>query len=190
MSNSQPGRGTAEALTIADYDPQWSVRFAKLGGRLRTALSEVALRIDHIGSTAVPGLVAKPIIDVQISVASLEPVDPFRAPLEECGFVWRPDNPERTKRYFRARPGDPRTHIHVRRVGSFSEQFALLFRDYLRAHPAAAAEYGARKRELADLLAIDRRTYTNDKAPIVWRIIQQADEWAQRTGWEPRRSDM
>lgn len=185
MSNSQP-----EGLTIADYDPQWSVRFAKLGGRLRTALGEVALRIDHIGSTAVPGLAAKPIIDVQISVASLEPVDFFRAPLQSCGFVWRTENPERTKRYFRERPGDSRTHIHVRRAGSFSEQFALLFRDYLRAHPDAVAEYGARKRELASHLAIDRHTYTDDKAPIVWRIIQLADEWAQRTGWEPRRSDM
>jgi hypothetical protein len=62
---------------------------------------------------------------VQISVASLEPVDVFRAPLEHCGFVWRPENPELTKRYFRERPGAPRTHIHVRRAGSFSEQFAL-----------------------------------------------------------------
>ena len=190
MSNSLPSKRTAEDLTVLEYDPEWSMRFAELGGGLRSALGEVALRIDHIGSTAVPGLAAKPIIDVQISVASLEPVDRFRASLEGCGFVWRPDNTERTKRYFRERPGDRRTHVHVRRAGSFSEQFALLFRDYLRGHPDAAAEYGARKRELADLLATDRHTYTDAKAPIVWRIIQQADEWAQRTGWQPPRSDM
>jgi GrpB-like predicted nucleotidyltransferase (UPF0157 family) len=137
VSKSRASGRTAQDLTVLRYDPEWSVSFAELGGRLRSALGKVALRIDHIGSTAVPGLAAKPIIDVQVSVASLEPIDPFRSPLEECGFVWRQDNPELTKRYFRERPGDPRTHIHVRRVGSFSEQFALLFRDYLRAHPDA-----------------------------------------------------
>ena len=128
MSNAQAGRRTAEALAVIDHDPAWPIRFAELGDRLRSALGEVALRIDHIGSTAVPDLAAKPIIDVQISVVSLEPVDPFGLPLEKCGFAWRADNPERTKRYFRERPGAARTHIHVRRAGSFSEQFALLFR--------------------------------------------------------------
>ena len=127
MSNSLPSGRTAGNLTVLEHDPEWSARFAELGGRLRSALGAVALRIDHIGSTAVPGLAAKPIIDVQVSVASLEPVDPYRSALEECGFVWRTDNPERTKRYFRERPGDRRTHVHVRRAGSFSEQFALLF---------------------------------------------------------------
>jgi len=152
-------------------------------------LGAVALRIDHIGSTAVPGLAAKPIIDVQISVASLEQIDAFRLPLEKCGFTWRADNPERTKRYFRERPGNPRTHVHVRRVGSFSEQFALLFRDYLRVHSDAADAYGQQKRELASFLSRDRYAYTDAKAPIVWRVIRDADAWAQSTGWEPGLSD-
>ncbi len=190
MSNSFPGGRTAGNLTVLEYDPEWSARFAELGGRLRSALGAVALRIDHIGSTAVPGLAAKPIIDVQVSVASLEPVDPYRSALEDCGFVWRTDNPERTKRYFRERPGDRRTHVHVRRAGSFSEQFALLFRDYLCAHSDASAEYEVLKRELAGLLATDPHAYTDAKASIAWRIIQQADAWAQRTGWEPRQSDI
>jgi GrpB-like predicted nucleotidyltransferase (UPF0157 family) len=165
------------------------MRFGELGSRLRSELGEVALRIDHIGSTAVPGLAAKPIIDVQISVVSLEPVDAFRMPLEECGFTWRSDNPERTKRYFRECPGEPRTHIHVRRAGSFSEQLALLFRDYLRAHRAAADGYGRQKRDLASLLTRDRHAYADAKEPFVWLVIRQADAWAQRTGWEPPPSD-
>src|SRR5262245_18675518 len=119
-------------IRIVDYDPDWRRRFAELGVRLRSALGGVALRIDHIGSTSVPGLAAKPVIDIQVSVARLEPIDPFRAPLERLGYVYRANNPERTKRYFREPPGQPRTHIHVRRAGSFSEQFPLLFRDYLR----------------------------------------------------------
>ncbi len=185
MSNQEP----AQSLTIANYDAKWPMRFGELGSRLRSELGEVALRIDHIGSTAVPGLAAKPIIDVQISVVSLEPVDAFRMPLEECGFTWRSDNPERTKRYFRERAGEPRTHIHVRRAGSFSEQLALLFRDYLRAHRDAADGYGRQKRALASLLSRDRHAYTESKTSITWRIIQEADAWAQRNGWEPPPSD-
>jgi GrpB-like predicted nucleotidyltransferase (UPF0157 family) len=106
----------------------------------RRAPGAVALRIDHIGATAVPGLAAKPIIDVQVSVASFEPVAAFKAPLEGVGYVFRSDNTERTKRYFREPSGAARTHIHVRRAGSVSEQFPLLFREYLRTHPADAAE--------------------------------------------------
>ncbi|WP_443049212.1 GrpB family protein [Streptomyces sp. NBC_00316] len=67
-------------------------------------------------------------------------------PLEAIGFVYRAESPERTKRYFREAPGRRRTHVHVRRLGSFSQQFSLLFRDYLRCHSAAIAEYAAVKR--------------------------------------------
>jgi GrpB-like predicted nucleotidyltransferase (UPF0157 family) len=128
-------------IEIVDYSATWPVLFADLGTRLRRALGDVALRIDHIGSTSVPGLAAKPVIDVQISVADFEPLDAFRAPLCDLGFVYRADNTERTKRYFREPSGQRRTHIHVRRAGSFSEQFPLLFRDYLRAYSDDAAAY-------------------------------------------------
>ena len=121
-------------IGIDAYDPQRPRRFDELGRRIREALGDVACRIDHIGSTAVPGLAAKPVIDVQVSVAALEPVDPFAVPLQRLGFVYRANSTERTKRYLREPPGQRRTHIHVRRAGSFSEQFPLLFRDYLRDH--------------------------------------------------------
>jgi len=181
--------GPEPAIFIAGYDADWPARFAELGRRLRRALGPVALRIDHIGSTSVPGLAAKPVIDVQVSVASLEPVAPFRDPLQDIGFVYRPGNPELTKRYFRESPGQPRTHIHVRRAGSFSEQFPLLFRDFLRTRPDAAAEYEAVKRRLAARYPHDRHAYTGAKTQIVWDIIQQADAWAQQAGWAPGPSD-
>jgi GrpB-like predicted nucleotidyltransferase (UPF0157 family) len=85
-----------EPIVIAPYDPAWPGLFAELGHRLRGALGDVALRIDHIGSTSVPGLAAKPIIDVQVSAASFEPLAAFGEPLESLGFVFRGDNPERT----------------------------------------------------------------------------------------------
>lgn len=139
-------RRVAEGIAVVAYSGEWPALFADVGQRLRRELGDVALRIDHIGSTAVPGLDAKPVIDLQVSVASLEPLAVCREPIERAGFVHRADNPELTKRYFRERPGARRTHIHVRRAGSFSEQFALLFREYLRAHPEHAATYAALKR--------------------------------------------
>jgi GrpB-like predicted nucleotidyltransferase (UPF0157 family) len=177
-------------ITIEPYDPAWPQRFHELGAALRKALGEVALRIDHIGSTAVEGLAAKPVIDIQVSVAALEPVDPFREPLEGLGYVYRADNTERTKRYFREPPGTPRTHIHVRRAGSFSEQFPLLLRDYLRAHPDDALAYARLKRELAQRFPHDGAAYTDAKVPYFWEAIRRADDWAQATGWEPGPSDV
>jgi GrpB-like predicted nucleotidyltransferase (UPF0157 family) len=132
---------------------------------------------------------AKSIIDVQISVARLAPVDTYRRQIERCGFVWRADNPELTKRYFREQPGQRRTHIHVRRAGSFSEQLAFLLRDYLRTHPQWAADYGVLKHRLAPLLATDRHRYVEAQVPFVWETIRVADDWAQAVGWEPGPSD-
>lgn len=174
---------------VIDYDAEWPERFVALAGPMRDELGALALRIDHIGSTAVPHLAAKPIIDIQVSVAALEPVSAYRFGLERCGFEWRTDNPDLTKRYFRERPGSPRTHIHVRRSGSFAEQFALLFRDYLREDPTMAAVYAVEKRRLAHLLTTDRERYTAMKGPIVWRIARAAAEWSQLVGWEPSPSD-
>jgi GrpB-like predicted nucleotidyltransferase (UPF0157 family) len=174
---------------VVPYDPAWPEWFRDVAGRLRAALGGAALRIDHIGSTAVPGLAAKPFLDVQISVAAFEPLAAFRDPLEGLGYVFRADNPERTKRYFREPPGGRRTHLHVRLRGHWSEQFALLFRDYLRAHPAAAARYAARKRELAPRYRIDPQSYTDAKDPFIWATMREADAWAQATGWAPGPSD-
>jgi len=102
----------ADKVIIVPYDPQWPQLFSQLGTALRTALGETARRIDHIGSTAIPGLDAKPILDIQISVTAFDPLEAYRLPLEGLGYTFRAENPERTKRYFREAPGQRRTHIH------------------------------------------------------------------------------
>jgi GrpB-like predicted nucleotidyltransferase (UPF0157 family) len=178
-----------EPIEIHAYDQSWPTLFSEIGGQLRSHLGRVALRIDHIGSTAVPGLAAKPVIDIQNSVTLLDPIAPFQRPLEASGLRYVADNPELTKRYFREQPGHRRTHVHVRRAGSFSEQFALLFRDFLRAHDTEADAYARHKKELARKYRNDRQGYVNAKTPYVWEIIRSADAWAQRTGWEPPASD-
>jgi GrpB-like predicted nucleotidyltransferase (UPF0157 family) len=178
-----------DPIVVVSYDPGWPELFRQVAAPIRQALGPLALRIDHIGSTSIAGLDAKPVIDVQISVASLEPVEPFRLPLESLGYVFRADNPELTKRYFRETPGQRRTHIHVRRLGSWAEQFALLFRDYLRLHPEDAREYAALKYRLAAQYRHDRQGYTEAKDPFIWEIMRKADRWSQAVGWQPGPSD-
>jgi len=176
-------------VEIVPYDPIWPARFAQLGSELRAALGTTALRIDHIGSTSIPGLAAKPIIDIQISVAAFEPLDAYRLHMERLGYVFRADNTGRTKRYFREAPGTPRRHIHVRRAGSWAEQFALLFRDYLRAHAEEARRYESLKYQLAAKYREDRHGYTDAKGPFIWEIMTKADRWSQEVGWEPGSRD-
>ena len=180
---------TQDMIEIVPYNVEWPGMFRALGISLRSALGNVALRIDHIGSTAVPGLAGKPVIDVQISVAAFEPLDAYRQPRERLAFRFRADNSEKTKRYFREPPGVRRTHIHVRRSGSWAEQFALLFRDYLRAHADDAKRYESLKRELAEKYREQRHEYTEAKAPFIWEIMAKADRWSQQVAWEPGRSD-
>ncbi|RKN41415.1 GrpB family protein [Micromonospora endolithica] len=174
---------------IVDHDPRWFAEFRDLGACLRAALGDVALRIDHIGSTSIAGLAAKPVIDVQVSVRSLAPVDAYRPALLALGLIHRADNPDRTRRYFREAPGARRTHLHVRQLGSFGQQIPLLFRDYLRGHPAAAGEYATVKRRCAAEFRHDRGGYVQAKASFVWEVIRRADGWAQRVGWTPGPSD-
>jgi GrpB-like predicted nucleotidyltransferase (UPF0157 family) len=180
-----------EPIVIADYDSAWPGLFRTLASDLRAALGPVAIRIDHIGSTAVPGLAAKPIIDVQISVPILRPDAPFRIPLERLNFQFRADNPDLTKRYFREVPGTRRTHIHVRQHGSWSEQFVLQFRDFLRVHPQHAAQYAALKRDLAQEYgrSDQRQDYVAAKEPFIWSTMREADAWARAIGWRPGPSD-
>lgn len=178
-----------EIVVITGSDPQWPIEFTQIASRLRGAIGRTALRIDHVGSTAVPGLDAKPIIDIQVSVSSLEPDAPFRRPLESLGFVFQGDNPDTTKRFFGEPPGTRRVHVHVRRSGSFDEQLNLLFRDYLRTHPEAAAEYAKAKHELAERFLKDREGYIHAKEPVIWSILVRAHDWAQESGWSPHRSD-
>ena len=109
-----------DVRAVVAYDPVWPELFAALGQQLRNALGSVALRIDHIGSTAVPRLAAKPIIDVQISMASSEPLRAFREPIESCGFVWRANDDDLTRRYFREAPGRRRTHVQDTAQMSFT----------------------------------------------------------------------
>src|SRR5205807_730222 len=111
----------------------WPARFVAEAARLHDALGGVAVRIDHVGSTSVPGLAAKPVIDIQVSVASLVPDDGYRSPLQEEGYRFVPDPDMPDYPFFRwPRSGPAEYHVHVCQAGGEEERRHLAFRNRLR----------------------------------------------------------
>ncbi len=186
-------------VVIVEYQSNWPLEFAEIARVLRVGLGALALRIDHIGSTAVPGLAAKNIIDIQITVPALNQ-DVIQA-LEELGYKL-PEGEYRDhvppgqnqdpklweKLYFRAPAGQRSTHTHVRVQGRANQRYPLLFRDFLRCHPEIVEAYARLKRMLAEHLA-DPKMYPEVKDPAVDLIYLAAEKWAEQTGWQPGVSD-
>lgn len=181
-------------IVIEPYCNRWPSEFSAVQGTLSEALGDLADRIDHIGSTSVPGLSAKDIIDVQISVAELN--DPRLEPaLHELGCEATditsdhiPPNSQGSpvdwqKRYFRPPADWRRTHIHVRQTGSANQRYALLFRDYLRQSSSAATAYAQVKVALARLHPDDTQAYYDVKDPVCDLIIEAAEQWAFASNW-------
>lgn len=175
-------------MEIVPYNSSWPTEFCEIAARLENAFGDVALRIDHIGSTAIPGLAAKDVIDLQVTVAALD--DSVASALASAGYTRVPtircdhrpagyegDDLEWEKWFFRPPPGQRPTNLHVRVAGRANQRYALLFRDYLRAHPAMAQAYGELKRRLMANLA-DRRTYPDVRDPAVDLIYLAAETWA------------
>ncbi len=180
-------------IEIVEYQPRWVEEFRVIGAGLRAVLGSLALRIDHIGSTAVPELAAKDILDVQVTVAAL--TAEVSDAITRAGYVQiyrivadhRPPgdaHPESawSKWFFREPSGTRRTHVHVRVAGHPNQRYSLVVRDYLRAHPAAAAAYAEFKRRLAAALR-DPEDYPDVKDPAADLIHQAAEAWATTSGW-------
>jgi predicted dehydrogenase/GrpB-like predicted nucleotidyltransferase (UPF0157 family) len=181
---------------VVAYDAQWPVRAARLIAELEGTLSPLARRVEHIGSTAVPGMAAKAVLDIQVSVDDLAAAAAyFGGHLQELGFAgWpyvkdhvpegRTEGPEAWAKRFWSRRGHPDgdVNLHVRRVGSANERLALLFRDWFRAHPEAVPAYSAFKRSLAEVAA-DVGPYTEVKDPVVDLVSSVAEAWAPSVGW-------
>jgi len=190
----------ADPIRIVHYRQSWPDDFAALAVELAAALGPRALRIDHIGSTSVPGLAAKDVIDVQISVGSLSEPGVLDDAMAACGAEFRagavdhrpPGTPvharELDKRFY-AKSGPRRANIHIRVEGRFNQRYALLCRDYLRAHPDAADAYAEIKRQLARRFGNDVEAYYDVKDPVFDLIMAGAREWAASNAWESQFTD-
>jgi GrpB-like predicted nucleotidyltransferase (UPF0157 family) len=167
------------AVRIVDYDPAWPEIAAAETARVEVALGARAVRVDHVGSTAVPGLAAKPIVDLQASVAEVDPTERYARPLEALGYLFAPD-PDSPDFHFFGKPAErPRTfHLHVCAAGGDDERRHLALRDYLRAHPEEVQGYASLKRELAaDRPPGDRLAYIEGKAAYVAALERRALRW-------------
>lgn len=191
-------------VEIGSYQERWSQEFVTIGQALRGALGNLALRIDHIGSTSVPGLAAKDIIDIQVTVASLLPVEPLDAALGTIGFTRRVEvtsdhrppgdttSPNEGWAKYLCKPPDGHrpTNVHIRVEGATNQRYALLFRDYLRANGESAAAYAETKRRLAHYLPDNRHAYVTIKDPVCDLISIAAEAWAKAINWQPGSSDI
>ena len=189
-------------IKIVPYEPQWPMEFRRIGMPLRKALGDLAVRIDHIGSTAIPGLAAKDVIDVQVTVASLDAEELVRV-LTPLGYTLREDitgdhlppgrddSPEEWRKlYFRAPEAQRLTHLHIRQAGRANQRYALLFRDYLRADPRVRGAYEQVKEALARLHPGDIDAYYDVKDPVCDIIMAAAEYWAIETRYVPGPSDL
>ena len=188
---------TAAPVVVAP-DASWPQRARRAAAELAAALGPAVLRIDHIGSTAIAGMPAKDVLDLQVSVADLAVADTFTDWLDSLAYVPNPhvlydhipvgvvdDQTRWAKRFWSRRtPGADAVNVHVRAQGSPNERLALLFRDWFCAHPAAVPAYAAFKRSLA-AISSDVGMYAEVKDPVVDLVMVVAEEWARATGWSP-----
>ncbi|MBL8077284.1 MAG: GrpB family protein [Anaerolineales bacterium] len=182
-------------IVIHEYNPNWPVEFESIRTNLSLILGTLALRIDHIGSTSVPGLGAKDVIDIQITVRELSPG--IIAKMVEAGYVQsehtrdhvplgEEDDPRLWEKFLFTEPkGQRREHIHVRAEGKPNQKYPLLFRDYLRSHPKSSMSIELIKREIAKRHSDDVEAYYDIKDPVYDLIWDAALDWAKYTNWRP-----
>jgi GrpB-like predicted nucleotidyltransferase (UPF0157 family) len=175
----------SEPIIIVDYDPTWPALFAALRAPVAAALGDVAVAIEHVGSTAVPGLAAKPVIDLDVAIRGETDLPAAIERLAPLGYVYEGDKGIPGRGAFIWPPHLPRHHLYVCPQDSLAYWRHLLFRDYLRAHPEVCAAYAALKRDLAARYRTQRRAYTEAKGSFVTATLALAEVWARRIEWEP-----
>jgi len=183
-------------VVLSDWRPEWATDFAELAEALSAALGGIAIRIDHIGSTSVQGMRAKDVIDVQVIVAEQES-DRIIQALERSGFEQRTSawnlrdhvpagwagNPEEWSKFvFAPPPSSRKGNVHVRRLGSPNERYALLFRDFLRADKEARDAWSRFKTQLA-MSTRSLSDYGAVKDPATDVLLALAERWAIDTAW-------
>ena len=161
-------------IEVIEYDPSWPVAFEAERGLLRGTLGDVAIEIHHIGSTAVPGLAAKPIIDILVEVSDLEALDALNDRMRDIGYAPRGEFGIKGRRYFTKGDGDRTHQIHAFKSGDDNVTRHIAFRDYLRADPDVAREYGELKKAVAESCGNDIERYCDGKDAYVKRLVAAA----------------
>ena len=166
-------------IKVVPPDPTWPAKFAVERETIVTALGVKAVRVDHIGSTSVPGLAAKPIIDIGLSVLDVDREEDYLPDLIAAGYQLRVREPGHRM----VRTPDLGVHVHVCTAGSDWERRQLLFRDWLRYDQSDRAAYNSLKNQLAQEDWPDMNAYAEAKGPLITEITARAEKWATRSGW-------
>ena len=161
-------------VRLVPYSADWKRLFEKEKARLQTAVGDYVLDIQHVGSTSIPGTVAKPIIDIAIAVESFEQAFVCVEPIEQLGYEYKGENGIPRRHFFVKRNPRSTHHVHMNELGSRDWENQVLFRNYLLEHPEAVEEYVALKIRLAERFPLDREAYTDGKAPFIERILRLA----------------
>jgi GrpB-like predicted nucleotidyltransferase (UPF0157 family) len=160
-------------LRLVAYDPEWPAQYDALATRIRGAVGPQLLDIQHVGSTAVPGLLSKPVIDIAATVANESDADACIAPLEALGFRYRGTNGDDPRRRYyvlaAATVRDAQLHLYILPASAW--RAVLTFRDALRADPSLVASYAAEKQRLAELVDWDKTAYSVAKGPFVQDVL-------------------
>jgi GrpB-like predicted nucleotidyltransferase (UPF0157 family) len=163
-------KGVVELLP---HDERWHRLFDEEKARLQEAIGENIISIEHVGSTSICGISAKPVLDIAVAIEKCADGEKCVEPLKDLGYEYRGENGISGRYYFVK--GKPRTHhLHMLLVDSAALQNHLLFRDYLRRNPVAAKEYDKLKKELSEKYQNDRDAYLDGKAEFVERILKIA----------------
>lgn len=178
MKAHDPGTSRNEPVRLVPHDSAWAARFAVEAELLEATIGTwITGGIHHVGSTAVPGLDAKPIIDIAVGVESLEAARPCIDLLSNIDYLYSPYRGEVMHWFCKPDPARRTHHLHLLPTGSARLKDEIVFRDYLRTHPAKAAEYGQLKRRLAAEHREDREAYTSAKADFVEAVTAAAHLW-------------
>lgn len=166
--------GNEEPLVIRDYDAAWPARFSELAGRVMTHLGALVLQVEHVGSTAVPGLVAKPVVDMDVVLASPSDLREVIRRLGLLGYAHEGELGVAGRDAFRWPVGEVRHHLYVLTAGAAELRRHVAFRDALRADGSVRDEYSELKRSLALRYPHDRRAYTEAKSALIERVVSDA----------------
>ncbi|MGL4490082.1 MAG: GrpB family protein [Rhizobiaceae bacterium] len=169
----------AEPIILEDHNLNWHVQFELEAGRIQIVLGEIAVTVHHIGSTAIPSILAKPIIDILVEVRSLDELDAASAKMSELGYEVMGAFGIEGRRYFRKldSTGTRTHHVHAFMHGSDHVIRHLAFRDFLIAYPSTAREYSDLKARLVSSPLISRDTYMDGKSPFIKATQRKAVAW-------------
>ena len=164
-----------ESIVVLDYDPKWPAVFLRLSTRIKTVVGDIAVAIEHVGSTSVPGLAAKPIIDMSVVIASEGELPQAIEKLATLDYVHRGNLGVDGREAFFNPPRSPSHHLYVCPAGSLGLRNHLAVRDYLREHSDTARAYGKLKKRLAEECGDDIDTYIDGKTDFILQILAKTD---------------